>query len=114
VHEHASIWRRAWRRRERSTGDLEQLERAMISRGDRAFGRDDRTGRLEDQTWQHVLRLPKRQRAVIALRFYEDLSVADTAELLGCSTGTIKSQTSRALAALRTAIDADAGQVDRS
>jgi RNA polymerase sigma-70 factor (sigma-E family) len=45
--------------------------------------------------------LPARQRAAIALRYLDDLSVEDTAELLGCSVGTVKSQTSRGLNTLR-------------
>lgn len=46
--------------------------------------------------------LPKGQRAVIVLRFFEDLTESQTADLLGCSLGTVKSQNARALAALRT------------
>jgi RNA polymerase sigma-70 factor (sigma-E family) len=49
----------------------------------------------------HLADLPPRRRAVLVLRFYLDLSVEDTAEALGCSTGTVKSQTARALDALR-------------
>lgn len=45
--------------------------------------------------------LPTRQREVIVLRFFEDLSVEQTAHLLGFTTGTVKSYTSRALARLR-------------
>lgn len=49
--------------------------------------------------------LPPRQRACVVLRYFEDLSVADTARALGCSEGTVKSQTARALDRLRSVFE---------
>ncbi|TDC66742.1 SigE family RNA polymerase sigma factor [Streptomyces hainanensis] len=56
---------------------------------------------VRDAMWRAVVRLPARQRAMVVLRYYEDLSEASTAELLGVSVGTVKSAVSRALAKLR-------------
>ncbi|MEX0836552.1 MAG: sigma-70 family RNA polymerase sigma factor, partial [Nitriliruptor sp.] len=67
------------------------LERRIAS----ARTGDDRGVRLIDEdaadrdlVWQGIQRLPAKQRAAVVLRYYEDLSEADTAELLGCSVGT--------------------------
>ncbi|MCD9143635.1 SigE family RNA polymerase sigma factor [Streptomyces albireticuli] len=56
---------------------------------------------LRDAMWRAVLRLPVRQRAMVVLRYYEDLTEVQTAELLGVSVGTVKSAVSRALGKLR-------------
>lgn len=66
----------------------------------------DVAGAGDDLELRHALRaelarLPAGQRAVIVLRFFDDLSEAETAALLGVSQGTVKSRSSRALAALR-------------
>jgi RNA polymerase sigma factor (sigma-70 family) len=53
-----------------------------------------------------IATLPARQRAVIALRFYEDMSVDQIADMLGCRTVTVRTHLSRALATLRTALPA--------
>lgn len=95
VNEHHSLWRRAWKRREHSAPDetLHRLEKAHHD------APRDGTG---DALWDVVQTLPRRARAVVVLRYYEELSEAETAAVLGISVGTVKSQTSRALAALRT------------
>ncbi len=56
--------------------------------------------------WPLVCALPERQRAVIVLRYYEDMSEAEIARTMGCATGTVKSQSSAAMAALRRALAA--------
>ena len=60
-----------------------------------------------DQLLRAAQQLPAGQRAVLVLRYFDDLSVAETAATLGCSTGTVKSQTARALAKLRAALTAE-------
>jgi RNA polymerase sigma-70 factor (sigma-E family) len=61
--------------------------------------------------WPHVRSLPPRQRAVIVLRYYEDLGEEQIADALGCSRGTVKSTAHHALRALRAAIGQDATDI---
>ena len=91
VNENNSLWRRAWKRKELTTGEVPDYT-PVHDRHD-----DGQSAAL----WDFVQTLPKKQRAVIVLRFYEDLSEAETAEILGISVGTVKSQASRALASMR-------------
>jgi RNA polymerase sigma-70 factor (sigma-E family) len=58
--------------------------------------------------------LPARQRATVVLRFYLDLSVDQTARILGCTPGTVKSQTAKALDSLRRALESGAGQPEQA
>ncbi|MGE3379007.1 MAG: SigE family RNA polymerase sigma factor [Nocardioides sp.] len=90
INEHNSLWRRAWKRNEVTTAAMP--ERSADDEYD-----DGRVAAV----WELVRTLPRKQRAVIVLRYYEQLSEAEIATALGVSTGTVKSQASRALAALR-------------
>jgi RNA polymerase sigma-70 factor (sigma-E family) len=87
---HASSWRRRWHG-EHPTAQLP--DQADTDEYDAADSRRLLVSALG--------RLPARQRAVVVLRFYEDLSESDTAAALSCSVGTVKSQTAKALASLR-------------
>jgi RNA polymerase sigma-70 factor (sigma-E family) len=86
----ASWWRRRWTR---ETPTAELPERLAPAGADGPSDRQD--------LWDAIGRLPRRQRAVVVLRYLEDRTEAETAHLLGCSVGTVKSQCSRALAKLR-------------
>lgn len=59
--------------------------------------------------WRHIRKLPKRQRAVLVLRYYENKSDSQIAEILQISTGTVKSQASRGLSGLRKRLGSRAG-----
>ena len=82
--------RRPWHRREQVVEELPELpsaaEFAVVSRA---------------QLLDLLDGLPPRRRAAVVLRLYLDLSVEETAEILGCSVGTVKSQTARGLDTLR-------------
>jgi RNA polymerase sigma-70 factor (sigma-E family) len=88
--------RRPWRR-ERSVDA--PPEPGSTGGGDLGDGVATREALLDG-----LRRVPPRQRAVLVLRFLEGLDVAATAELLGCTEGTVKSQTARGLEALRGAL----------
>lgn len=73
-------------------------------------GADPPDGVEERMTlWPHVKSLPPRQRAVVVLRYYEDLSEQEIADVLGCSRGTVKSTAHHALTSLRKALAAQDG-----
>ena len=94
VNEHNSLWRRAFKRREVVSDEVPETH-APADRHD-----DGESAAL----WAFVQTLPRKQRAVIVLRYYEDLSEAQIADAIQCAPGTVKSQASAAIAALRRAV----------
>lgn len=110
----------SWRRWGRLTGEPEAyVRRAMLNTylswrrrrwtGERPTERlpetaqDDGTSVVDerDLVWAALQRLPRRQRAIVVLRYFEDLTEAETAHQLGIAVGTVKSQASKALSTLR-------------
>jgi RNA polymerase sigma-70 factor (sigma-E family) len=83
-------------------------ESAVAAPPDRVFGTDVFGSALAEIDHTRLLEalagLPARMRAAVVLRHVEDLSVEDVAAALGCSTGTVKSQTARGIAKLRDAL----------
>ena len=85
-----------------STRKRSSTERPASEHPDRASGEDVASAVADRAALMAALaRLPGRQRACVVLRYFEELDVRETAAALGCSEGTVKSQTSRALASLR-------------
>lgn len=87
VNRNISVWRKL--RRERLTAEFPEQPAAPPPGRDLAL-------------WNQLAELPPRQRAVIVLRYYEDMTEQETADVLGCSVGTVKSQSAKAIAKLRT------------
>jgi len=96
VNTHRSWWRARWRR-ETPSGDLPETVVADFADGKA----------LSAQVRQALAALPRRQRAVLVLRYYADLPEAEVAVLLGCTTGTVKTHTHRGLRALREILGED-------
>lgn len=93
VNENLRWWRR------RSSQEVSLAEPPLPAVGDTTTAHADR-----DAAWRLLGRLPRGQRTVLVLRYYEDLSDTEIATVLGCAPATVRSQASRALAALRAAL----------
>ncbi|GHJ49926.1 DNA-directed RNA polymerase sigma-70 factor [Catellatospora sp. TT07R-123] len=102
VNQRISLWRRI--------GSRELLTGSPPERG----AADGATAYAErDELLTALAALPVRMRAVLVLRYWEDQSEAETARLLGCSVGSVKSQASRGLDRLRTVLGHDGGAAAR-
>jgi RNA polymerase sigma-70 factor (sigma-E family) len=85
-----------WRKRRRRPAEV-----ALVDDHDQPTPDDSERYVVRRQLLAALQELPPRQRAVIVLRYYDDLTEVQAAEVLGCAVGTVKSQTSRALDRLR-------------
>ncbi|MFI0514489.1 RNA polymerase sigma-70 factor (sigma-E family) [Streptomyces canus] len=112
---------RSWRRVSRSDNPEAYVRRMLVTCNSDRFrkrrvkesltdappepaSRDEAVARVDERgvLMAALAQLPPRQRAVVVMRYWEDLSEAEAAEVLGCSQGTVKSQASKGLAKLRT------------
>lgn len=96
VNEQNSLWRRAWKKREFATDEIPES----------APHHDAYDDGTHDELWSVVQSLPERARAVVVLRYYEQMTESEVADALGISVGTVKSQCSRAMSALRERVPA--------
>ncbi|GHJ49563.1 RNA polymerase sigma factor [Catellatospora sp. TT07R-123] len=90
INTYSTWWRRRWRAEHPTEHPAESV---LADHGDEVAARDE--------IWRALGRLPRRQRAVLVLRYFDDLSEAQIAELMGVSVGTVKSQHAKALSKLR-------------
>ena len=87
-------WRRRWSVRHILTTSTGEIEPVPV--GDHSSSVVDR-----DDVWQRLATLPRQQRVVLVLRYYEHLTDDEIAAILNCSPGTVRGYASRALATLR-------------
>jgi RNA polymerase sigma factor (sigma-70 family) len=91
-------WRRSW-----AVRNVQAVGERLVDLDDARGGVEDHaTGLVEsDELWNRLATLGRRQRAVLVLRYYEDLADDAIADLLGCSPVTVRSHASKALKTLR-------------
>nr|WP_202885217.1 SigE family RNA polymerase sigma factor [Actinopolymorpha cephalotaxi] len=98
---HVSIWRRMRR------------EKLVAATPEQAYvDNSHEKAELRDAMWEALSALPRRQRAVVVLRYYECLTDEEIADVLNISRGTVRSQAARALDKLRTRVTGPADLVD--
>ena len=99
-HAALNLARSEWRRRQ-------VADRAAGSARARPSAFSAARPHVHESLSEAVVRLPRRQRAAIAFRYFADMTIADTARAMGCSTGTVKALTSQGIATLRKTLAID-------